>query len=232
MAWSFQSHRSLCSRTNTVSPHHCCYLLHPGPWTVSSHWGSEHLWGGKQCRHPHFSGEELAQKGRDTCSRPHGWWVGVRSPNVCCQPCWGASSFLSWAAPPPPHTHLPTAMWLTALPSRLLTCLLLETGARAETALEMWGESHALLEWTSKTVPLRPDLSGRRGMCGCVSLQLWNAIHSLFFFFFFYHFFLYNASRNAPQWLEPQNKMGGEKKKHCCRTKPLKTQKFEYRHTR
>lgn len=31
------------------------------------------------------------------------------------------------------------------------------------------------------------------------------------FFFFFYHFFLYNASRNAPQCLEPQNKTGGKK---------------------
>ena len=164
---------------NQHSPPHCCYLLHPGPWTVSSHWGSEHLYGGKQCRHPHFSGEELAQKGRDTCSRPHGWWVGVRPLNVCCQPCWGASSFLSWVAPPYTHTCLPLCDRLPCLQDFLpVFCLKLELG---QTALEMLGGSHALLEWTSKAVPLRPDLSGRRGVCGCVSLQLWNAIHSLFF---------------------------------------------------
>ena len=112
-----------------------------------------------------------------------GEWVSCPQMSAA-NPAEGLHPSFPGQRPPPPHTHLPTAMWLTAVPSRLLTCLLLETGARAETALEMWGESHALLEWTSKTVPLRPDLSGRRGMCGCVSLQLWNAIHSLFFFFF------------------------------------------------
>ena len=213
---------------NQHSPPHCCYLLHPGPWTVSSHWGSEHLYGGKQCRHPHFSGEELSQKGRDTCSRPHGWWVGVRPLNVCCQPCWGASSFLSWAAPPP-HTHLPTAMWPTALPSRLLTCLLLETGAWADGTGNVGG----------KPCPPGVNLQGcsleawlkwkKRGVWLCVFTTVER--NPFTFFCLFYHFFLYNASRNAPQWLEPQNKMGGEKK-NTCRTKPLKTQKFEYRHTR
>ena len=207
---SFQSHRSLCSRTNIVPPLPCCYVLHPGPWTGSSHWGSGPLWGGKQCRHPYHSGEEPAQKGRDTCSRPHGWWVGIRPPNVCGQPCWGASSFLPGQRPPPPHTHTcqqPNAMWPSAFKTAYLSSAW-NLGAWAEKALEMRGKSHALLECTSKSVPLRPDLSGGRGVCGCVTLQLWNTIHSLFTF---YHFFLYNASRNAPQCLEPQNKTGGKK---------------------
>ena len=143
MAWSFQSHRSLCFRTNTAHPTAAIYCIlalgrcHLTEARSISTEGSSVVIPISQVRNWLRKAETLAQ------GLTAGEWVSGPQMSAA-NPAEGLHPSFPGQRPPHTHTCLPLCDRLPCLQDFLpVFCLKLELG---QTALEMLGGSHALLE--------------------------------------------------------------------------------------